>query len=231
MVQQRLCLTCTSPFDVPATSKRRYCSVACTPVHRHSTKPRPDVELQCACCGKKFKRKAWLAEQQGRLGRAQYCSVDCRDTAKRGRKGTQIVPRVTKTCLHCGGTFGGDRAPNATRNQRYCSPSCASRARGGRKGSRQTRFLNGDGYVMVWVPKDERAPGREHRVHEAEHRLVMEKVLGRPLERREQVHHINGDRTDNRPENLQIRQAHHGAGQVLRCRSCGSHDLEAVPLE
>lgn len=48
-----------------------------------------------------------------------------------------------------------------------------------------------------------------------EHRYVMEQALGRPLWPDENVHHINGDRLDNRLENLELWSTSQPSGQRI----------------
>lgn len=63
-----------------------------------------------------------------------------------------------------------------------------------------TSSLNPDklGYVTYTLQ------GSNPRKYYKEHRLVMERFLGRKLSAQEEVHHINGVRNDNRLENLEL---------------------------
>lgn len=99
------------------------------------------------------------------------------------------------------------------------------------------RFKNTDGYIVLRIPPEHPFAGMGYYVGSEtlrqvlEHRLVMAEYLGRFLERHEHVHHINGDRSDNRIENLQLRiSATHAGGLAYACLDCGSGRIGPVPL-
>jgi len=63
------------------------------------------------------------------------------------------------------------------------------------------RYITKFGYVLI---KAHGHPFLNKMGYIQEHRLVIEKHIGRYLTRKEVVHHINGIKTDNRIENLML---------------------------
>jgi hypothetical protein len=117
--------------------------------------------------------------------------------------------KVNRRCENCGKQIYPDA--------KYCG-SCKQ------VGERNNNWLGGvnfnsQGYKRIKLPGHPLANGDGYVF---EHRLVMEAHIGRTLLPSEIVHHINGDRLDNRIENLMLFPGHrqhaicHGLGKTNR---------------
>lgn len=107
-------------------------------------------------------------------------------------------PKVEVDCLTCGKLFWVWPSRLDIGKGKFCSISC------GKMGTNNHRWIDGtnhrDGYVLKYMPMHPAAV----KGYVPEHRLVMERHLGRRLTKEEVVHHKNFVRSDNDIENLQL---------------------------
>lgn len=129
--------------------------------------------------------------------------------AERVRHG-KLRPNAIFDCAVCGKHVVKYVSPSEVEKGKaknlYCSRRCKGVAlsgpghplwRGGRR-------ITDAGYVLLWAPEH---PGARNG-YIREHRLIMERHLGRALWPGEVVHHENGDTEDNRIENLRLFATH-----------------------
>lgn len=201
------CAQCGSEFQTKGgVNERLFCSGGC---YHASTRDKRRTELipfTCKVCEKPFFRQPGeLRSYRKTFGKDPlYCSTKCGGV---GRKLSDEEWQIK--CVQCGKPMPIQRRPGGTinRQKKLCSTLCRSQYQSERTPKRfqadaTTGTYRKHGYVWISVPAYLHPSGKRTLVHQ--HRHIMEKMLGRPLQKGETVHHLNGQRADNRPENLEL---------------------------
>lgn len=174
-----------------------------------TSRSRDRITKPCDHCGKPVTRLKSQDADRFYCDKSCYWSSASRaDVTRRTNAERYPDSRAESTCAHCEKPI--NRPKSQVRARAFCSRSCqyAFRRAEGRK------HVNSQGYVIVGVPADYPGAKRNGMYGQIlEHRKVMQDFLGRALLPDENVHHLNGVRDDNRPENLELWTRSQPSGQ------------------
>lgn len=176
------------------------------------------VECLCACGTKRAVRKASLVSGQSKsCGCQRYKKLQ----SLVGKQFNQltVVEQVSSDkegrWWRCKCTCGGETIVSTgilrTGHQKACG--CLQSRRGESHHFWQGgRYLNSQGYVIL---TDHTHPNSDPQHRLFEHHKVMSEIIGRPVRTKEgeSVHHKNGIKDDNRPENLELWTSFQPSGQ------------------
>jgi len=132
--------------------------------------------VSCFTCGKRWHRPDCELNRE-----KHFCSRQCR------------TKRRESVCAECGKPIV-IRAGRNDGRKRFCSIECNA-------ANRRGPFIVKNGYRLILLPDH---PRSDSYGYVREHIAVMERVIGRRLTDREVVHHKNGDKQNNHPDNLSL---------------------------
>lgn len=144
-------------------------------------RPETKIEIICKYCNKKVKKHSY----QIKNSKNKYCSQKCHYLDKR--------KKIKKICLICKNEFKTTPSRIKYGYGKYCSKKCRGLDKRGNNHPKwkADKYINNDGYIQI----------RNNGKPILEHRFIWEKYFGK-LKEGIIIHHLNGNRSDNRIDNL-----------------------------
>lgn len=179
---EKQCEICGKTITTRKDKPSKTCSVECRAI---LGKRSANLYRKCKECGLEF-----IAKKQPN----EFCSNKC--AAKhRSKDKVQIIK-----CLNCGSEI---KKPNChIKEHNFCSKKCMNEyvVKAGLRAAANHPNWNGgnhyqDGYLFKRVAKGS---------YRGEHRIIVEDVLGRELTNEEIIHHADGNKLNNSPDNLKV---------------------------